>query len=54
METFFQVSESFFELINFFLHIVALGSCMRGGGGICAEQQVFSSIYDCVLFFLKS
>ena len=26
---------------NFFLIIVALGLCMRGGGGICADQHVF-------------
>ena len=40
-ESFFQVSESFFELATFLKIIVALLSCMRGGGGICAEQHAF-------------
>ena len=33
MEKRFQISELFFEPIQFFKKIVALGLCMRGGGG---------------------
>ena len=29
------------KLKNFFKIIVALGLCMQGGGGICAEQHAF-------------
>ena len=38
---FFQISESFFELVTFLKIIVALGLFKRGGGGICAEQHPF-------------
>ena len=41
IESFIQISESFFKLTNFFEIIVELGLCMRGGGGICADQHAF-------------
>ena len=40
MGSFFQILESFFELIKK-KKIVALGLCKSGGGGICAEQHTF-------------
>ena len=40
---FFLFSESFSELTTIFLIIVALGLCMWGGGGICADQHTFYS-----------
>ena len=49
MESIFQISESFFELVTIFKLTnslifkitVVLGLCMRGGGGICADQHSF-------------
>ena len=43
IESFFQIPDAFFELVsyNFLKIIVALGSCMRGGGGICADRHAF-------------
>ena len=40
-KAFFPISESFFELTTIFKIIVVLGLCMRGGGGICADQHAF-------------
>ena len=37
----FQILESFLELTTIFEIIVALGCCMRGGRGICADQHTF-------------
>ena len=48
MQSFFQISESFFELVAIFRTILALGLCMRGGGGICAERTR-SSFKVCAL-----
>ena len=34
-----QISEYFFELTTIFKILVALGLCMQGGEGICADQH---------------
>ena len=42
LKFFFQILESFFKLTTIFKKIiVALGLCMRGLGGICADQHAF-------------
>ena len=40
---FFQISELFSNKLATFFKIIKkmLGLCMRGGGGICADQHVF-------------
>ena len=38
----FFISDSFFELTSTLKKIIVeLRSCLRGGGGICAEQHAF-------------
>ena len=37
MKGFFQILELFFEWATFF-EIIALGFCMHGRGGICADH----------------
>ena len=41
MEAFFKFGNHFLNQLQFFKIIVALGLCMRGGRGICADQHVF-------------
>ena len=43
MESFFQISESFFELVAIFKIIVALGLCMRGGEAFVLNARVLVS-----------
>ena len=40
-EKIFQIFRILFELTTFFKIMVALSLCMRGGGGICADQLAF-------------
>ena len=44
LESFFQISESFFELTTVFQIIVALGFCMRGGGGTFAVTDCCTAV----------
>ena len=32
--------------------MVAFGLCMRGGGGICAEQYAFYFQFDCLFSYI--
>ena len=41
MESFFPNLNELASYIFFFFIIVALGLCMHGWGGICADQHVF-------------